>query len=218
MNDKLISKIQKLLRLAESPNQHEAELALSRAKQIATENDIDLASVNSAEETKYTKDELQFGGRFPVTARYAVTILLEHFNVKIVYAGGRQSGRKMYFIGKTQDVEIGVYIFKYLTDLFVRLWHQYQEITRLSCSSKESYLVGLQIGLSRKLKEAKEQAKINKFNSLNQERGVDATKLIQNNYSLMIIKNNEALVRAEKEFFPDLKKGAKWKYNIKNKN
>lgn len=202
----LVEKIAKLLRLSASPNQHEAELALSKAKQLAVENDIDLASVstNTLTEETYERDTLSFGKRNPITGNFVCWIIKSHFNTYIITSGSREAGRQINFIGKTKDIRISVYVFHFLSQTFMSLWHKYHDYTGCSVTSRGSYFYGLYKGLDQKLKEAQAQAEHNKFSELENERGIKASADIKNTYALMVVNNKEKLQTAVEKFYPRL--------------
>jgi len=203
----LVDKIAKLLRLSASPNQHEAELALSKAKQLAVENDIDLASVSTdtmPEET-YEKDTVTFGKRKPITGKFVIWIVESHFNVSIVGSGSREAGKQINFIGKTSDIQIAIYVFHFLSQTFMSLWHTYQDYSCCSAGSRGSYFYGLYQGLDEKLKEAKAQAERAKFSELAVERGADASAVIKNAYALIVVSNKEKLTGAVEKYFPRIR-------------
>lgn len=218
ISDQLIDKIAKLLRLSASPNQHEAELALSKAKQLAVENDIDLASVSTdtnAKET-YAQDTIHFGGRTPITGNFVCWIINEHFNTRIIHSGSRNMGKRIHFVGKTKDIQISIYVFHFLSQTFMSLWHKYHKDTGCPTRSRGSYFYGLYQGLDEKLKEAQAQAEANKFSQLAQEKGALKANDIANAYALMVISNKEKLQEAVAEFYPNLCKGAKVRINLYN--
>lgn len=203
----LVDKIAKLLRLSASPNQHEAELALSKAKQLAVENDIDLASVSTdtMPEEAYEQDTVTFGKRKPITGKFVIWVIESHFNVSIVGSGSRDEGKRINFIGKTSDIQIAIYVFHFLSQTFMSLWHKYQDDTNCSARSRGSYFYGLYQGLDEKLKEATAQTESAKFNELAAQRGADASSEIKNAYALMVVSNKKKLSGAVEKFYPRLR-------------
>ena len=211
----LIEKIQKLLRLSGSNNQHEAELALSKAKQLAVENEINLASINVWEklDEKYELGYLDSGKRASICSHYVAWILNSYFNVKIIYTGGRLTGRKIAFIGKKQDIEISQYIYSYLINTIMSLWRNYMLKTGVGCDARNSWMYGCYMGLNSKLEESKKQAEENKFNEINISKPEESQEIKQR-YSLMVVNNKEKLQKATEDFFPSLKNGAKKSLNL----
>ena len=203
----LLDKIAKLLRLSASPNQHEAELALSKAKQLAVENDIDLASVSTdtMPEEIYEKDTVTFGKRKPVTGKFVIWIVEAHFNVSIVGSGSREEGKRINLIGKTNNIQIAIYVFHFLSQTFMSLWHKYQKDSDCSARSRGSYFYGLYQGLDEKLTAARVQAESAKFSELEDTRGAEASAEIKNTYALMVVSNKQKLSSAVEKYFPRIR-------------
>src|SRR5271165_4100986 len=163
MNNPTIEKIKKLIKLSASTNEHEAELALMKAKELATEAGIDLAmdSLKNDEETikeEFIKQEFNAGKRHSVCQTVVSNILQNHFNVDLVYSGSRWRGRVIHFIGRKSEVELAIYVNQYLTAEFMRRWHKYKDSNNLNTKERNSYLWGLYEGLSAKLNESKKKA------------------------------------------------------------
>jgi hypothetical protein len=203
----LIEKIAKLLRLSASSNQHESELALSKAKQLAVENDIDLASVstNTLPEETYDRGTLSFGKRNPITGNFVNWIISSHFNTHIVTSGSREVGRRINFIGKPKDIQISIYVFHFLTQTFMSLWHKYHKDTGCPVTNRGSYFYGLYNGLDQKLKDAQAQAERNKFSELESEQGSKASNGIKDAYAIMVVNNKKKLQTAVEKFYPRLR-------------
>ncbi len=89
MNDSIVGKIQKLLRLASegNPSQEEAAAALAKAQQLMMEHEVELLDLKE----KPAADEFSkhFVGepfnRAPASQAFIGQILREHFHVKVVY-------------------------------------------------------------------------------------------------------------------------------------
>ena len=218
VNAKLLDKIAKLLRLTESPNPHEAELALTMAKKLAVENDIDLASVEDTrlEPQSYEQGEIVLGKRKPVTGRFVCWIIQEHFNTSIVFGGGRRWGQVVHFVGKKKDIDISIYVFHFLNQTFMSMWHEYKKETECPASSRGSYFYGLYKGIANKLTLARQEAERQKFADLQAERGESATDGIKQSYALMVMSNKDQLTKAVGEFYPHLRKGGSYKINLNN--
>lgn len=109
--DPVIEKIKKLLRLGQSNNRHEAELALQRAFEIAERNNIDLAALDLAEDLKkIARRAYHVGSRLSYTRKSALRIVGTFFNVTPVV--GRPC---IVFVGTAADVEIAVHVFEFIT-------------------------------------------------------------------------------------------------------
>lgn len=155
MNDKLIEKLRKLLALAgNNPSQSEAELAMSKAQEMALEHGIDLALIGQApdEDDVIIEERIEMGQRLPTTNTFVTNILTKFFNVRIILSGSRVSGRRLVFVGKKESIDTAKYIYSWLGETMVRCWRTYYDNTPgINLADKQSYLFGFYNGLVGKL-------------------------------------------------------------------
>ena len=205
--DSLVSKLQKLLRLGNSDNPNESDLALTKAKQLAVENGIDLAAIQLYDKTKPVEkierqDVILESARKSITQHSVTRILQNHFNTKILYSGGRYQGVRLIFIGTKTDIEFAVYLNSYLNGEFMRRWRNYYKKTPgARLEERNSFIYGLESGLREKLNAATQTAQKDKLASY----GEQATA-IGNQYALMVVNHKERLEQAVKDMFPKLGK------------
>lgn len=215
MNNEIIEKLKKLVRLGTSDNQNEAEQAMKRAQALAIEHRIDLAVIDAWDthckaEEKYEKGVVQSGQRFSVCQRFVNWILNSHFNVGVILCGGRFSGRNIAFIGKQSDIEYAKYLNEYLNETFMRLWHSYKNANNAPTSHRASYLLGLYRGLNEVLEKNAQAAKVAKIDSIRLEKGGETAEKVAQSFELSIVSDREKLQKAVGEFFPKLKRGGKF--------
>jgi len=192
-----------LLALAESANEFEADLALSKAQALATEYGIDLALAKmsgvESEKESFEKGTVETGQRMPITQLEVSIIIVNYFNCELVYAGNRAYGRRIYFVGRTSDVSLGIYVNSFLNNEFMKRWKRYKQNRDCSTFERASFLRGMRIGLADKLQKAKDEAEKNKFNSM-------ANALaVKNQYALMIVNEKDALRKFKASLFSALK-------------
>jgi hypothetical protein len=178
MNDLLLGKLKKLLNLSKSANIHEAELALQKATAMAAEAGIDLAMVSAKAESEAEKlemvQETAFNGkRLPSLQKYASWLLNKHFNVHVIYSGGRYFGRSVNILGDKRDVEFAKFVNEFVQDDMQRRWEYYKKSNGLSVRMKDTFMYNLWRGLDSKLAEAKAVAETAKFNAMPQEQVAD---------------------------------------------
>jgi hypothetical protein len=200
VSDKLIEKIQKLLALAEGNNdsQAQAEAAMAKAIELATEHNIELAQVRlhgKVEEEAFEKQSVEMGNRLPITHDLVASILVKFFEVNMVTTGGRSYGRYIYFIGQKTKIEFAKFVHKYLTDTFMNLWRSYYARNpHLTVkAARQSYLLGLYQGLYGKLKAAKAAAE----STLQGD--------VKASYGLMVVSDEQKRKDAMNGFFSKLK-------------
>lgn len=174
MNELLLGKLKKLLNLSKSANIHEAELALQKATAMAAEAGIDLAMVSAKADSEAEKlemvQETAFNGkRLPSLQKYASWLLNKHFNVHVIYSGGRYFGRSVNILGDKRDVEFAKFVNEFVQDDMQRRWEYYKKSNGLSVRMKDTFMYNLWRGLDSKLTEAKAAAETAKFNAMPQE-------------------------------------------------
>jgi len=205
--EKILAKLEKLVSLAGSGEEQEAKSAMETAIRIATENNIELShlSHDARPKNEMKKEEVGKGAaRLPVTHRFISDIIHKFFNVSIVTSGDRDSGRKIWYIGKNEDVEFAKFLSTYLENTFFRLWYAYYARNPHAKNARESYFLGLWQGLSAKLKETKQ----------NIEQAISETA--KNSYSLMLVDNKKELENALTVFFPKLRHTKGKDINVKS--
>ena len=212
INDSLVEKIRKLLALGSDLNDspEQAELAMQKAKQLAIENDIDLASIQVFENKKSDEpivkgEDINLGKRESVCQKFIYWVLQNHFNVKVITGGGRYNGRRLTLIGKTKDIQIAAYINTYLNQEFMNLWHKYRASHyEAQTKDRNSYFWGLYNGLDSKLKEQSKTTESASFSSMVSARGSQAAAQVQNCYALTVVSNKKRLEDAMNAFYPRL--------------
>lgn len=193
-NEKLLAKLEKLLALAGSSNEHEASLAMEKAIQIAVANNVDLSRVARNAYQEIVKESLGLNAnRLSVTHKFVTDIIHSYFEVKVITAGNRKWGRQIYFIGHKDKIDFAKFLHTYLTNTFFNLWYAfYKKNPNVTVSTaRESYFYGLYSGLCKKLDDAKAEA----------EKAID--KDAQGNYSLMVVTSAKELQQAVYKFFPE---------------
>jgi hypothetical protein len=174
MNEQLLNKLKKLLNLSKSSNINEAELALQKATAMAAEAGIDLAMVSAKADSEVEKLEMvketAFNGkRLPSLQKYASWLLNKHFNVHVIYSGGRYFGRSVNILGDKKDVEFAKFVNDFVQEDMQRRWEYYKKANNLTVAMKDTFMYNLWRGLDSKLAEAKAAAETAKFNAMPQE-------------------------------------------------
>lgn len=203
MTSPISDKIKKLLALAtKNTNQAEMESAMEKAIELATAHGIDLAKLELAGQQSVRKDyvlsKMEFGSRLPIVAIYVTNILSNHFNVRPVLTGGRESGRGISMVGTETDCDMAKFVFGFLSERFMSLWHDYHERTGCGVKSRESFLLGLYYGLNNKLAAAKAKT----------EATIAGDTAVNNKYCIVVRNEKENLNLAMGKFFGNLTKSA----------
>jgi hypothetical protein len=152
--DKIKEKIEKLLRLAESSNEHEAQSALARANELMLRHNItDMDFTADKEYVRFVVGEPYF--REGPELKYVNTIIHKFFFVKVVKVGtgGKKWGerdareRVLEFWGTPENVASAVHVHRFLREVFKTLWADHKKATGKDDTHRQSFYTGLQKGL-----------------------------------------------------------------------
>lgn len=159
--DHLLRKVEKLLAVATSSNEHESFLAMQRVQELFARHNIDRIRERRASEyvsliinhKKKRIDKIQ---------RLTASILNEHYFVNVIFsdlydAHEMCSHKTMEILGARQNVLMAEYVYGFLQERAETLWRQYQAAQRAPAAHKGSYQSGLLNGFREKL-EANTQA------------------------------------------------------------
>ncbi|MBA3459378.1 MAG: DUF2786 domain-containing protein [Deltaproteobacteria bacterium] len=153
----MLDRIRKLLALAGSPNQHEAEMAMKKAHELMLRHNIDDARARIAHEyeVRHLGDPHKRGTR--VEAEIAC-LLSECFFVKVIrvpvylpLTGKR--GNVYEIAGTNANVEMAAHVHAFLLATAERLWRANRSDARVrSGRDRQSYQAGVVIGFREKLR------------------------------------------------------------------
>jgi hypothetical protein len=125
---KVLERVAKLFALAESANEHEAQVATSAAQRLMLKYNIDAALRGSGAEARYSFVHLgKPTGRVQESQRLLAVILHEHFFVQIIWVSiwrpfeGKR-GRVIEACGTPENLELAAYVHDFLTHTAERLW------------------------------------------------------------------------------------------------
>jgi hypothetical protein len=117
----VLRKIQKLIALATSRNQHEAELAMIKSQELLIKHHIDVNSLQQETEEKTILKRILKQKREDAKMR-SIALILETFFVSSVYS---RSSEFIYLeiVGSVVNVEIADYVSSFLTLELDKLWN-----------------------------------------------------------------------------------------------
>lgn len=162
-SEKILRKVKNLLKLAESSNPHESELATLKANQLLLKHNIEYTNVSN--------DEYLYVKKLLVTKRKdaklcAIYEILRHFMVKPIlsYAKGEVS---IEATGTKTNIELAEYVAGFLDHELERLWTKYKNEHELKgLRAKNSFYYGLSKGYESKIKKARDSFSIDETTAL----------------------------------------------------
>lgn len=158
----LLEKVKKLFKLSESPNTHEAKLALEKANQLLKKHSLNSPDLD--EEIEYQIVVLKTGKR--VNSKYqAIAEILHQFMVKVIFNHSQVGGFRLEAFGRSEHIEFSEYVFHFLDQKIEYLWLQAKKDHGLKGTrEKNSFIWGLAEGFIQTLKK-QSSADITKFES-----------------------------------------------------
>jgi predicted SprT family Zn-dependent metalloprotease len=165
---KVFERISKLLALAESKNQNEAQAAMAAAQRLMLKHNID--SVNARAERGYTFRHLgEPTGRVTESERIVSAILSSHFFVESIWVPAYRPrdgkwGSVLEVCGSPQNVEMAAYVHDFLHHSAEQLWREHKRAARIAGDrDRRTFLAGVMAGFYEKLQAEKKK---------NQEQGL----------------------------------------------
>jgi hypothetical protein len=144
MSESVIETIKKLLRMKHGGTQAEIETALLLAQKLAAKHNLDLNKINpdEAKREPITHD-VSRAHRIQWECKYAALIIDTFFNVRAL-----TSCEGIIFIGTKTDLEIAMYTYNYLIQIFRLTW----KMKRGRVRNRQIFLYGIYAGLFEKLR------------------------------------------------------------------
>jgi hypothetical protein len=201
MTDSIISKIEKLLALAESDNIHEAEVAMTRATEMMRKHSIDESQLHKNKDYKISlaTSEFDFPGTGRPWARKIGNYMANAFDCKALFVTFRKGSKKcfrMKLYGEKADVQTALLMLKYCFKVIKRLeslqkvvWRDSPQVYSLAVHLN-SYRVGVAEGISETLYKIIEGKKRDKANG-------------ESEYGLILLSKEALVTEAFNKAHPD---------------
>jgi Protein of unknown function (DUF2786)/SprT-like family len=177
-------KIQKLMALATSSNQNEAEQALIKSQQLLLKHNIESDYIGGEEEEKMYLKRVMKQKRLSAKMR-AIAVILRTFFVNIVY-GRSEEGIHLEILGNAVNIEIAEYVSEVLDFELDSLWNQVQQTVGLrGVTAKNSFFLGLAHGYCNKVQSLKREFNNDVTNALMviEKKLIDAKNMVYKNLS-----------------------------------
>lgn len=155
---RLISRVEKLLSLAKSGNEHEASSAMRAAQRLMLQHNLEALATEDAPARLYRFHHLgRAKGRTTESERRLAGLLGEFFFVEVIWVpvwrheDGKR-GTQLEICGAPENVELATYVHGFLSDTAERLYRDYKRANGLTSDrERQSYLAGVVAGFHEKL-------------------------------------------------------------------
>ena len=195
---RLLRKVEKLLQLAQSSNEHEAFLAMQTVRELYRKHNMRIFQTSA--ERQFVHLLLNLGRKVVSQADTMIALILKrHFFVQTVTTGyfdikqGRQT-KAIEVLGTRENVLMAEYVFYYLRQSSEQLWGSFQKRQRVSASSKRSYMLGVLTGFDEKLSNASETPQQSRANLAEQGNESNLPLAVQQNIMLGMQRELEAFL------------------------
>lgn len=163
-DERVIAKVRKLLALAQSSNQHEAELAANLARKVIHRFNLDMLEASkhvgsNADTSAYARCTLgrPTGRRQPYESAIA-SLLIEHFFVRAVWlehydvrTGKR--GSILELLGRPENLQMAEFVYDFVLHTAERLWKDHKRERGIKGDKdRRVFLFGVVRGFSNKLR------------------------------------------------------------------
>ena len=162
--EQVLSRIQKLLALAESKNEHEAQAAASAAQRLMLKYNIESVLRGGAHAYGY-KHLGKPSGRIGASPRLLASILSDFYFVEVIWVPvwrpleGKR-GSVLEVCGTRHNLELAEYVYAFLTQTAERLWREYKKKEGVGAAhNHEAYLAGVMAGFRDRLERERERSK-----------------------------------------------------------
>ncbi len=162
----VLRKVQKLMALAASSNQHEAEQAMVKSQQLLLKHNISSDYIEDSDEEKIFLKRIMKQKKKNAKMQ-AIAIILRTFFVNTVY--NRQDGATcLEIVGSATNIEIAEYVANTLVHELENLWNQArkQQFALKGTVAKNSFFLGVAKGYCDKINSLKKQCNSEVSNAL----------------------------------------------------
>lgn len=155
--ESLMNKVKKLIKLGESSNEHEAQLALSKANQLILKYQLDKEDLEDRSELEETETIYSLKVLFfkkTLGKERTIYSILKTFFVYPVFNHGKGSA-SLEVYGQKHHVEIAQYVATFLNEELERLWDAAKKKSEnlSGIRHKNSFFAGIEEGYMKTLKE-----------------------------------------------------------------
>jgi hypothetical protein len=179
----ILRKLEKLLNLAQSANEHEALLAMEKVQELYSKYNI--KHILDGEQSEFFSLIINFKKKkAPSTFIYIASLLQAHYFVNVVFSEiydpmSDESHKVIEIIGTRHNVLMAEYVFHFLKERIDSLWTNYQKEKSVLGRYKLSYQKGILVGFQSKLDFIQNEKIKNNTQNHYSDRKVDINNLIK---------------------------------------
>ena len=198
----ILRKLEKLLSLAQSANEHEALLAMEKVQELYSKYNI--KRIQEGVQPEFFSLIINFKKKnAPSTYIHIASLLQGHYFVNVVFSEiydplCDESHKIIEILGTRHNVLMAEYVFYFLKERIDSLWTNYQKEKLVTGRYKLSYQKGLLVGFQSKLDKIQKEKMKNDLKS--------QIKVSETDINYLIKLENDKLNDFTKRMFPRLSK------------
>jgi Protein of unknown function (DUF2786)/SprT-like family len=152
----VLERIAKLLALAESSNQHEAQAAMNAAQRLMLKHNLDELGVGRPQACSYRHLGAPTG-RVSEAERILANILSEHFFIDAIWVPvwrprEAKRGSVLEICGRLENLEMAEYVYAFLLQTSARLWEEHKKSLGMRQNrDRRAYVAGVMAGFRQEL-------------------------------------------------------------------
>lgn len=155
-DERLLDRVEKLLSLAQSSNEHEAFLAMERVRELYAKHNLEklkqAASIDGMDSLFLTRKKKKTE---PTEAKI-LSILNDHFRVKVIHthlfdAVTCERYKAAEILGRRENILMAEFVYHFLSQQCDSLWANHKKQMKCSGSLRRSYQLGVLSGFDEKL-------------------------------------------------------------------
>ncbi|CAG35223.1 DUF2786 domain-containing protein [Desulfotalea psychrophila] len=150
-----LAKVEKLLALAESAEEHEASAAMAKANRLIARYNLQLIADKTPQ--KYDYIQIKVGNKqVPAWIKSITVIIKEHFFVNTIIisqydAKTDSTFKAVELIGNRENISIAAHVFHFLCARLPLLWNNFQKESAVQARERRSYYLGVIRGFKEKM-------------------------------------------------------------------
>ena len=160
-DEQVLRRLKKVLSLAESPNENEAQAAVKQARRLLLRYNVDMVELDR--QRCFAHRTLgPIKGRRASYELWLAAILQDAFFVETLWVGTYdaqrdKNGTQLQVHGTPANLDMAAYVYDYLTGLLEQLWHSYKTQRRLPGNrERQRYWAGVLEGFFAKLNQERQ--------------------------------------------------------------
>ncbi len=156
-DERVLSRVARLLALADSPNENEAQAAMSAAQRLMLRYNIDQAQARSSERNYGFRQVGRVTGRVSEAERILAGLLVNHFFVDAIWVTAYQPtlgkpGSVLEICGTQANLEMAAYVHAFMTHTAQGLWEAHRRANRIASNrDRQTFLAGVMIGFHERM-------------------------------------------------------------------